>query len=202
MDEDPEVAAILERHMEVNSNDDDAVEHEQASYEFPDMGDDNDIEMPDAEGAHDDAPDLADNAEQPQREESDNVDDYWEDEMAEGDLHRLQLFNLKRLRPEGDGDEDSGSRGSEDSDGDEYVIAEDPTPEEHAGGMILPMVELSDVDLYYRELFHAIRRMGIETTRLLVAVVQVIIRGCFCAAFCLCAVISLMRNIDARRGRS
>jgi hypothetical protein len=50
---------------------------------------------------------------------------------------------------------------------DPRFIDEDDEPEEHIHGMVLPTVDLSDKQLYYRELMRVLCNMGTELTRLL-----------------------------------
>jgi hypothetical protein len=50
---------------------------------------------------------------------------------------------------------------------DPRIIDEDDEPEEHVHGMVLPTVDLTDTNLFYRELFRVICAMGTELTRLL-----------------------------------
>ena len=50
---------------------------------------------------------------------------------------------------------------------DPRIIDEEDEPEEHVHGMILPTMDLTDTNLYYRELFRVICAMGTELTRLL-----------------------------------
>ncbi len=87
-----------------------------------------------------------------QREE----EEYYEDEYGEGNPDMYGLRQTTEIPKEffQDGD-------------DARFIDDDVEPEEHEAGMILPLVDLSDIDIYYRELLRVVCRMGTETTRLL-----------------------------------
>lgn len=105
----------------------------------------------------DERPTVAEPEEQPRRgrrrprEDDDEEGQYREYEDREVDVMKLQRsHDVQALL-------------------DEHFFEDDDNnePEEHVAGMILPHAELSDLRVYYRELFRVTCRMGTETTRLL-----------------------------------
>lgn len=173
------------------------IEEMEDSYDFPDMAHepeaDNDVivdqELDPAEEER-----LARRRPRMQPHEAADADPdaYWDNEDEEDDNDEdaqariLRYFDrlpqLERDDMDEDDDDDNAdadARAREDESirarlfGDEERVLEDePEPEEHVGGMVLPKVELADIDVYNRELWRVISRMGAETTRLLVHVVQ------------------------------
>lgn len=79
-------------------------------------------------------------------------EDYYEDEYGEGNVDMIRLRRATDVQEFLD---------------DPRVIDEDDEADEHVAGMILPKVDLTDTNVYYRELFRVCRTMGNETTRLL-----------------------------------
>ena len=156
-EEDAEIGALLQRllHMEDNAGSGEEEEEDEEPYVYPNM--EGEIEE-DAAQLNEEPP-VPPQGHRRLRDEPDVADaDYWRDEYGEGDIDRLRLRHTALDNPaSGEEDED------EEEEEDDPVLQS----EEHAGGMVLPRVELSDPDLYYRELYRVLTRMGEETTRLI-----------------------------------
>ncbi len=110
-----------------------------------------------------------------------DYDAYWNDEYGEGDVRMLRTrmgpVHGGRRRPR-DEDDDSSAAAAADDYGIQEVgrfIDDDPDEDDEvaeAEGMLLPSISTAGTPAYQRELWRALCRMGAETTRLLIMVVN------------------------------